>query len=265
MFGVLLRYWRNVRGLSQNDLAATADVSSRHLSFLETGRAQPSRDMVLRLGAALDVPMREQNAMLRAAGFADQFADPGLGDTLDPLVRRTLGRMLRQQEPYPMLVMNSYYDIVNMNAAAQRVFSHLLGDRLAGLTPPLNVCKLAFDERALRPVISDWAEGARFILLRLQREVLLRPADAGLKELLATLCTYPGVPMDWRTPNLEVPCAATFNVSFDLEGKRYGFLTALTVFNAPQNITVEELRLESYYPLDDATEELCMRLAREQS
>ena len=265
MFGMLLRYWRNARGLSQNDLAATADVSSRHLSFLETGRAMPSRDMVMRLSAALNVPMREQNGLLRAAGFADQFAEPGMGETLDPLVRRTVEHMLQKQEPYPMVVMNSHYDVVRFNDAALRLFTFILGDRIAELGPTPNAMRMIFDERALRPFLCDWPANARFALLRMQREVMQRPADVAHKQLFSELLAYPGVPADWRTPDLQEACSATFNGHIEVAGQRYGFLTALTVFSAPQNITIEELQLESYYPLDDVTDALCQRLAREQS
>lgn len=260
-FGALLRYWRNARGLSQLDLAASAAVSSRHLSFLETGRARPSREMVLQLAATLDVPMREQNALLRAAGFADAFADPGIGDALDPQVRRTVERMMSQQEPYPLVVMDSHYNVMMMNHAAQHLFVYALGERASLLAPVLNAFRLAFDPQGLRPVIRDWESTAKQLLLRLQREVMQRPADSDLKHLLSTLCGYPDVPSDWRTPDLETPTAATFNLQLTLDGDDYAFLTALTVFNAPLNITVEELRLESYFPLDAATDSLCRRLA----
>lgn len=261
MFGALLRYWRNARGLSQLDLAASAEVSARHLSFLETGRARPSREMVMQLSAALDVPMREQNALLRAAGFSDAFAEPGLGEALDPLLRKTVEHMLAKQEPYPLLVMNSHYDVVQMNHAALRLFGLALGDRAHALVQRPNVLRLAFDPEGLRPLIADWSACARHLLLRLQREVLQRPADTALKQLLSSLCSYDGVPADWRVPDLSEPSLATFNLHFQLGEQRYGFLTALTVFNAPQNITVEELRLESYFPLDDATDALCRMLA----
>ncbi|MET0385078.1 MAG: helix-turn-helix transcriptional regulator [Polyangiales bacterium] len=260
-FGALLRYWRNARGLSQLDLANGAEVSSRHLSFLETGRAKPSREMILQLSAALDVPMREQNTLLRAAGFTEHFSEPGIGEALDPLLRSTVDRMMAQQEPYPLVVMNSHYDIVQMNGGAMRLFAHAMGERIAQLPAQPNALKLVFDPAGLRPVMAGWEETARELLLRLQRGIIQFPADTALKQLLSSLCGYPEVPPDWRIPNFESPSHPTVQFAVQLGEQRYGFLTALTVFNAPQNITIEELRLESYFPLDSATDKLCRQLA----
>jgi hypothetical protein len=176
-------------------------------------------------------------------------------------VRRTVERMLAQQEPYPLVVMNSHYDVVLMNHAAQRLFTHLLGERAQRLPAPPNSLQIAFDPDGLRPLIQNWESMARQLLLRLQREIIQRPADAELKRLLSCLCSYPDVPTDWHIPDLETPSNATFHFHIHLGEHHYGFLTALTVFNAPQNITVEELRLESYFPLDEVTEALCRRLA----
>jgi len=260
MFPVLLRHWRNARGLTQLDLAGASDVSARHISFLETGRARPSREMVLQLAAALDVPMREQNGLLKAAGFSEAYGEPGLGADLDPLVRRTIEQMMAQQEPYPLLAMDRHYDLVLANKGCTNLLAHVLGDRLAKLGHN-NVLRIAFDPEGLRPFIHDWHGTARHLLLRLQREVLQNPADHESKQLLSALCSYPDVPADWRIPDLTTPSLATFNLELNLNGARYGFLTALTVFNAPQNITLEELKLESYFPLDEATERFCRDLA----
>ena len=265
IFGALLRYWRNARGFSQLDLSATAEVSARHLSFLETGRARPSREMVMQLSAALDVPMREQNSLLRAAGFSDAYAEPELGEGLDPQLRGMLERMLAQQEPYPLIVMNSHYDVVQMNGAALRLFGHALGERAQGLAVRPNLPRLVFDPEGLRPLLVDWDSCARYMLLRLQREILQRPADLALKQLMSSMCGYAGVPANWRVPDLEQPSHATFNFQVELAGVRYAFSTALTVFNSPQSIAAEELRMESYFPLDDVTDALCRRLAESPS
>jgi transcriptional regulator with XRE-family HTH domain len=261
LFGALLRYWRNARGLSQLDLAATADVSARHLSFLETGRSRPSREMVLQLASTLDVPLREQNALLRAAGFSDQYTEPGLGEAQDPLLRSTVERMLAQQEPYPLVVMNSYYDVLQMNHGAQRLFAYVLGERVAQVKMPLNALQLLFDPNGLRPLMPDWSDTAKHMLQRLQRESMQQPANMQLKQLHSSLCSYPDVPPDWRSPDLTAPNSAALSFGFELDGTRYSFLTALTVFNTAQNITAEELRIESYFPLDPQTEQLCRKLA----
>lgn len=255
----LLRYWRGVRGMSQLDLATAADVSSRHVSFLETGRANPSREMILRLGATLDIPMREQNTLLVAAGFSEAFRDSELGD-LDPYIRDALQRMMTQQEPYPLTVMDRHYNLVMANASATRFLGLVMGNGLGELTE-LNIMKLVFDPKGFRSVIGNWEELAKGLLSRLQREAIHQPGDRGLAELLATLLGFPGIPADWRSPDLTEASGPTLNVTYDIAGQRLSFLTTLTVFNAPQNVTLEELRIESHFPLDDATERACVALA----
>src|SRR5690606_1520698 len=141
MYPALLRYWRNARGMSQLDLAAAADVSPKHVSFLETGRSTPSREMVLRLASTLGLPLRDQNAMLTAAGFSPAFADVDAARH-DPAIQRALATMMKKHEPYPMLVFDRNYDIVQVNAAAQRMLKLLLGPR-AG--EERNIMRLIFD------------------------------------------------------------------------------------------------------------------------
>lgn len=258
VFPALLRYWRGARGMSQLDLAVSAEVSPKHVSFLETGRAKPSREMVLRLGATLGVPLRDQNALLVAAGFAEAFRERE-PDGLDPTVRRALQRMMEHQEPYPLIVLDRHYDLVLHNGAARRFLRAALGER-AGTER--NAMKLLFDPQLLRPLVVDWEKVARGMLARLQREALDRRRDDGLARLLSQLCAFEGVPAGWRTPDLETPSEATLHLRFELGGQVIGFLTTLTVFQAPQNPALEELRIESYFPLDDATEAICRALAQ---
>ncbi|MCH9684902.1 MAG: helix-turn-helix transcriptional regulator [Deltaproteobacteria bacterium] len=257
VFPALLRYWRGARGMSQLDLAGAADVSAKHISFLETGRAQPSRDMVLRLATTMGIPLRDQNAMLLAAGFAEAFVELP-PSAFDANTTRALQTMMSHQEPYPLLVFDRHFEMVMANRATHRLLRTLLGDR-AGAEP--NVLKLLFDPTMLRPFIVQWDKVARTMLARVQRDALYRRKDEGLHQLLATLCAYEGVPQAWRTPDLEAPSDATLNVRFEFGGQRFGFLITLTVFQAPQNISLEELQIESYFPLDDATEALCRGLA----
>lgn len=257
MFPALLRYWRNARGLSQLDLAGAADVSPKHISFLETGRAKPSREMVLRLGATLDVALREQNTMLVAAGFAEAFDEPP-PDRFDPAIENALRLMMDHHEPYPLLVFDRRFELVMANEATDRLLRMLLGED-AGREP--NVMKLLFDPTLLRPHIVGWERVAKMLLLRIQRDALLHRRDDSLSALLSTLCAYPGVPDSWRTPDLSVPSDATLNLYFEYGGQRFGFLTTMTAFQAPQNISLQELQIESYYPLDDATTQLCRAMA----
>jgi transcriptional regulator with XRE-family HTH domain len=262
VFPALLKYWRGRRGLSQLDLALVADVSSRHVSFLETGRARPSREMVLRMGAALDVPLREQNGLLRAAGFAAEFAEPGLTEGLSRWVTAAIERMLEQHDPYPMVVLDHRYDVIRSNRAALRLIGSMVADPTL-LTPPINIFRLLFDPRLGRRAVVDWETTARAMLARLHREALARPGNAESSELVQALFEYPGVPEAWRQPDFSLPSEPALTLRLRYGDQELAFLTTVTVFDAPQNITLQELRIESYFPLDDRTRETCERLARD--
>jgi len=259
LFPALLRYWRAGRGLSQLDLALAADVSARHLSFLETGRARPSREMVLRLAATLDVPLRDQNALLEAAGHSAEFAEPGL-DELAPPIAQALARMLAAQEPYPMTILDRRYDLLRANASATSVLLRFVVEP-AALPSPLNGFAFVFDPSLARPFILGWERLAHDMAARLHREVLARPQDAALAALLESLFAYPDVPDSWRQPDFSTPSQPTAELRLRKEEVELGFLTTITAFSAPQNVTLEELRIESYFPLDAATARACEQMA----
>lgn len=261
LFPAVLKHWRQRRGLSQLDLSLAADVSGRHVSFLETGRAQPSREMVLRLAGALDVPLRDQNQMLQAAGFEPEFAEPSIDEGLPPPIEHAVARMLAQHEPYPMIVMNHRYDVLRTNEGAQRLVARVVADPSA-LTPPLNAFRLLFDERLARPAIVDWERTARALLSRLHRESLSRAGDAELAALIRSLLEYPDVPEDFRRPDFTIPSDPTLVLRLRAGDLTLAFLVAVTVFSAPQNVTLEELRIESYFPLDDVTASACAEQLR---
>jgi transcriptional regulator with XRE-family HTH domain len=263
LFSALLKYWRQRRGLSQLDLALAADVSARHLSFLETGRAQPSREMVLRLGATLTVPLRDQNALLVAAGMPEAFAEPSFTQGMPDSIRRAVERMAAQQEPYPLIAMNRAHDILYANLAAQQFVRRFVADpaRLAAVSP--NAMRLLFDPKLSRPFIADWERVASNMLGSLYREMLTHPEDERLPSLFEELKGYDGVPATFRDPDLGSPSEPTFTLKVERDGLSVGFLTALTAFTAPQNVTLEEIRIESYFPLDDQTAQICERFASE--
>ncbi len=246
--------------MSQLDLALAADVSARHVSFLETGRAQPSREMVLRLGATLGVPLRDQNELLRAAGFAGEFSEPGVDAELSAGVARALERMLAQHEPFPMTLLDRHYDVLRMNRGATSLLGRFVVDAGAIEARP-NVFALLFDPGLARSFIVDWPRVAHALVARLHRETLSRPEDAGLGALLRSLFEYPDVPESWRQPDFGAPNDATLTLRLRRDDLELAFLTTLTVFSAPQNVTLEELRIESYFPLDDATARACERMA----
>lgn len=274
VLSALLKHWRGVRGMSQLDLAHAADVSARHISFIETGRSKPSRDMVLRLCGTLDVPLREQNTLLHAAGYAPQFAEEDHTARPTGAIRDALERMMAQQEPYPLMVLNRGYDVLMMNAAATRFLGHL-GGLHAGPGPsetneareasetgaPLNAIDAVFNPAGLRPMISNWDEVAYTLLARLHREALHRPGDDVVGHLISRVLSYPDVPADWRARDLSTPSSPLVNIWLDVGGARLGFFTTMTVFQAPQNVALEETIIESYFPLDDATAALCQAMA----
>lgn len=260
LFPALLRHWRTRRGLSQLDLSLAAEVSSRHVSFLETGRAKPSRAMLLRLADALSVPLRDQNDLLQAAGFRREHAEPGPSD-LPPPIEQAIVRMMQQQEPYPLTVLDRGYDVVRANAAAMRLLGLFVRDPGALPARP-NVYRMLFDPRLGREFVVDWPRVARALLSRLQREVLAHPEDPARSSLLDALLALPDVPASFRRPDLAAPSEATLTFRLRRGETTLAFLTTVTAFNAPHNVTLEELRIESWFPLDDETARACEALAR---
>jgi transcriptional regulator with XRE-family HTH domain len=261
LFGALLRYWRGRRGLSQLELALQADVSARHVSFLEVGRAKPSSEMVLRLLAVLDVPLQAQNEALRAAGLEARFPEPGL-DALDIEIQLALARMMEQQEPFPLTVIGGDFGILRSNQAAQRLFRAFLVDVTVMPEKP-DMFTLLFDPRLMRPYVENWELLARGMLNRLQRELLRRGGDDKLRSLLERVLAFPGVPASWRHPDFSTDAPAAQSVRLTKDGVSLGFLVTITKFSAPQQVLLDELTVESCFPLDDATRVTCERLARE--
>ena len=256
----LLRHFRNRRGLSQLDLALAAEISARHLSFLETGRAQPSREMVLRLGGTLGLSLRDQNALLRAAGFDAAFAEPGLSDGMPESVTRAITRMLAQQEPFPMVVLDRCYNVLQRNVATRRLLSRVIADPTALPARP-NMLRVLFDPRLARGAVVDWERTARTLVSRIHRELLARPGDTELAALVRSLFELPDVPPAFRQPDLSVPSEPTVVLRLRVEGVELAFLSTITAFSAPQNVTLDEVRIESYFPLDEATASACERFA----
>ena len=248
--GELLQQWRRTRNMSQLALALEANVSSRHVSFVETGRAQPSRDMVLQLAAALDVPLRERNALLLAAGYAPLYRESTLDTPELGAVSRALNAILAKQDPYPAVAMNRRWDILTTNAAATRFFSHVLGGMTEG---PANVVRMMFDPALLRPYVVDWATTAEALVRRIHRESLGGGRDDITATLLEEVLRYPDVPRRWT--QLDAPLVPVIPVTFEKDGRRFAFFSAVTTLGTPQDITLEELRIECFYPLDDATEQ----------
>lgn len=257
LFPALLKHWRRARGLSQLDLALAAGVSARHVSFLETGRSQPSRGMILRLAGALDVPLRDQNDMLRAAGLEPAFEEPSLPEALSGALDEGLTRMMAHHEPFPMVVLDRRYDVIRANRGAEWLMARFVADPSA-LTPPINAMHLLFDPRLARPFVVGWERLGRQLLSRLHRESLGRPRDEALVRLRDELLQHEGVPADLAEPDLGAGSSdPTFTLRVAREDLELAFFGTVTLFSAPQNVTLEELRIESYFPLDERTRRTC--------
>ncbi|HEU4367010.1 MAG TPA: helix-turn-helix transcriptional regulator [Methylomirabilota bacterium] len=258
-FGDLLRYWRVARRLSQLTLATEAEISSRHLSFLETGRAQPSREMVLLLAGVLDVPLREQNALLTAAGYAAIHRETALGAPELSQVRRALGFILAQQEPFPALVVDRHWNVLMQNEGAGRVFGLFL-DREAVPGPP-NVVRLTFHPQALRRYIVNWEALAGPLIQQIHREAVGGIPDEGTRRLLDEVLSYPGVPARWRTPDATAQSAPFLALALRKGDLALRFFSTIASLGTPQDVTLQELRVECFFPGDDTTEAVARRLA----
>ena len=262
-FGSVLRYWRGVRRLSQLDLAMESGLSPRHVCFVETGRAQPSRDTVLALAGTMDVPLRDRNALLVAAGYAPIYSEAPPDLTREDLapVRHAFEAILRQQEPYPAVVMNRHWDIVMTNLAARRFFSFLLeGTSWEG---PSNVIRMMFSPQALQPFVTNWDEVAPALIQRVRREAVGGVLDAPTRRLLEEVLAPPGAPLPRTRPGQEPSPLPVIPVTFARDSKTFRFFSTITTLGTPQDIHLQELRIECFFPLDNATRAQAEEMARQ--
>lgn len=259
--GTLLRGWRAARRLTQEDLADAAEVSVRHLSFLETGRSRASREMVLVLASALDLPLRERNTLLGAAGFAPAYLETPLDDAPMAHVRRALDHLLAQQEPFPAVVVDRLWNVKRMNAGAERLFGRFYLPRRPPEIALRNLAHALFHPGGLRHVIVDWSAVAAEFAERLHREAAADLGDHGPRALRDAVLAYPGLPDQLGRPRVaEAPAVALplhLRAPDGVEGR---FFTTLTTLGTPLDVTAAELRVESYFPLDDATDALMREL-----
>jgi transcriptional regulator with XRE-family HTH domain len=253
----MLRSWRRRRNLSHLELALGAEVSSRHVSFVETGRAQPSREMVLRLAGELDVPMRERNTLLLAAGYAPIYAERPLDAPEMELVRQALDRFLRAHEPYPALVVDRHHNLIAANDALDLLLDGV-SPRL--LEAPANGMRIALHPEGMAPRTLNLAERSAHLLHRVRREAQIS-GDPQLAGLYDELTGYPGVRTvpahsDVQPADILLPLRL-----LDLDGKReLAFFSTLTTFGTATDITVSELAIEAFYPANAQT---AMRLMRD--
>jgi transcriptional regulator with XRE-family HTH domain len=269
--GNLLRKWRERRRLSQLDLACEAEISTRHLSFLETGRSLPSREMVLRLAERLDVPLRERNALLVAAGYAPAFPERPLDDPALQSARKAVDLVLAGHEPYPALAIDRHWTLIASNKAVPPL---LAGVDPSLLRPPVNALRLSLHPAGLAPRIANLAEWRSHLLVRLRRQIEVS-ADPVLEELLNELCGYPAPVEGAENSGAENSGAenggagefAGVAVPFRLVTEQgvLSFISTTTIFGTPVDVTLSELALESFFPADAATANVLRRFAEERS
>jgi len=252
-FASRLVWWRKRRGLSQLQLALAADCSQRHISFLELGRTNPSREMVLRLSTTLDMPLRQSNELLLAAGYAPVWTEADLGAQSLAPVGEALGYMLRQQEPYPAVVVDRRWNLLRANQGAVALVEFLVGPLAPGASVNLADALVAPD--ILRPYLTNWADVVRFFLRSVQADAAA-DATAGTAALLDRLLGYPDVrPVIAADAPLMVD-GPVLPMHFEKDGTTLRLFTTIAVLGTPQDITLQELRIESFFPMDDATRDV---------
>jgi transcription regulator MmyB-like protein len=238
-----------------------AEISSRHLSFIETGRAQPSRDMVLLLSRVLEVPPRGRNDLLTAAGYAPVYRETGLEAPEMADVRRALDFMMRQQEPYPGLVIDGHWNILMTNGGARRLMGLFLdADAVAAVGGPPNAMRLFYHPRGMRPFIVNWEATAAGLIQWLHRDLARGIGDAETSRLLEELLSYPDVPQKWRTLDLDAAPVPFLGVELRRGNTHLTFFSTLTTLGVPYDITLHELRVECFFPADRESETLLRTL-----
>ena len=253
-FGPLLRDWRTARRMSQQQLAIESEVSTRHISYVENGKSSPSREMVLILASALDLPLRERNSLLSAAGFAPVYRETDLSEPEMQPVRHAFDTILSHHEPYPAIVLSRAWDLVSMNNAFARMFAFFLEPPFDPIVAE-NVMHSLFHPRGVRPYVVNWEEVAGFLIDRLYRESIVELETSESRKLLDALLAYPGVPSRMTEIDLAAAPRVCVTVKLEKDGTSLELFSTLTTLGTPLDVTAQELRIESYFPADEVTGE----------
>jgi transcriptional regulator with XRE-family HTH domain len=246
-FGVLLRRWRQHRRMTQMDFAAAANTSTRHLSYLETGRAQPSREMVMRLADSLDMPLRERNALLLSAGYAPAFPERSLAEL--PAARQAIEQILDAHKPYPAFAVDRHWDIVLSNRALPQLYVGVASELLR---PPVNAVRLTLHPQGMAPRIVNLTEWRRHVIAELRRHIEARP-DPGTEALLAEVMAYSPPPTRVASEPEEGAQRYATPLKIATDAGVVSFLSTTTVFGTPMDVTLSELALEMLFPADART------------
>jgi transcriptional regulator with XRE-family HTH domain len=251
--GEHLREWRQRRRLSQLDLAGDADISARHLSFVETGRSQPSREMILRLADRLDIPMRERNVLFAAAGYAPMFPERVLDDPALTAARDAIALLLEGHKPHPAFALDRHWNVVASNEALPVLYEGVAAELL---TPPVNGMRLSLHPKGLSPRIANLAEWRAHLLHRLRRQIDLT-ADSALIDLQRELLSYPA-PDEAAAPH-GLEAVVPFRIR--AAGKLLSFFSTIMIFGTPIDVTLSEIALELFFPADASTAAAVSELA----
>lgn len=256
-FPSALRYWRAKRGHSQLQLSMIGDVSQRHISFLESGRAQPSKELILKLGVVLDIPLRQRNIMLLAAGFAPAYQERKLSDPELAAVRYALDFMLRQQAPFPALVVDRLWNLQMLNEPAAGMFKWLLdlpAQHVIAGDGAHNVMRLMLDPHGVRPYIANWNEVAPDALHWIEREAMSDGPGSQASTLLLELTALAGnAGRQWDQADRNGLPFLPFTLHKD--GVELKLFTTIATLGTPRDVTLHELRIETFFPADTATED----------
>lgn len=255
-FGRMLKESRAALRISQLELSLRANVSARHISFLETGRSRPTRAMVLQLARALDIPLRDQNLMLSAAGFTGRYRQSALGAPEMTHVKRALDLMLEKHEPWPALVFDSHWMMVQINRGGAAMFGALFGEQAAAMSgSPVNFLEMLLYSPDLRRAIENWEETVAHSIARIRREVDAGGAPDNVAAILQQAEADPAVQMAMASSAEDDSGAPLLPVIMNAGDVRLSFFSTITTFGTPQDITAQELRIEHFFPMDGETED----------
>jgi len=248
--GDLIKFWRKNRGLSQLDLSLVANVSSKHISFLETGRAKPSREMLILLSNAMDIPLSERNVLLSLSGYADAYSRMNIEQPEMQSVHHALRMMLDNHEPYPAVVLDWDWNIVMSNQSHQQIMD-LVVKAQPDFPDSINILELLFDPNGVRPFVENWDEVAYILIQRIQRERMSHRDRHST--LLDRLMAYPDVPSSWKTHNFNKNPQPMIHLVLSLGDIHLKLFSTLASFGTAIDVTMQELIIEQYFPVDKET------------
>ena len=263
-FGNLLKYWRKQRKFSQLDLALASDVSQRHISFLESGRANPSQEMILQLATVLDIPLREQNVMLTTAGFAPIYSESDLSSPEFEPIRKALDFILLSQTHSPVLIMDRYWNLIQTNPISEQLINWLIDSeklqKYFYIDKKINLMRMMLHPQGLKPFVSNWEEIVSHLIKRVYREAIADNNNEQTAQLYQELMTYPDVPQLWKLSHTQTWQIPLLTVKFFKDGLNLNFFSAIATLGTPQDIMLQELRIETLFPVDEITQKNLAKL-----